>query len=182
MAYDYDRLYRETRNALGEPTKIFVEFFDKYAKPSGRILDIGCGQGRDAIFIARLGHTVIGVDLSSNGIRDLRAVAKEENLAIEGVVADITSFEPPGIFDVILVDRTLHMLTRWQCNSTLSRVLDHGGENAWLLIADERSNMDDFRSVILTHHHEWIVEYEERGYLFARRKKNDLGDRQLSSI
>jgi cyclopropane fatty-acyl-phospholipid synthase-like methyltransferase len=52
-------------------------------------LDVGCGQGRDALFIAIKGHRVVGMDISANGIRDLKDVASRENLPIEGIVADI---------------------------------------------------------------------------------------------
>ena len=91
MTCDYDRLYGEARDALGNPTSVFVDFFDRLDQPNIRVLDVGCGQGRDAIFIARKGHHVVGVDLSANGIRDLNDAAAQENLPIEGVVADIAS-------------------------------------------------------------------------------------------
>ncbi|WP_342077412.1 methyltransferase domain-containing protein [Yoonia sp. SS1-5] len=68
MAYDYDKLYAQERDALGQPTAIFVDFFDKIDRKQMRVLDVGCGQGRDAIFIARKGHQVVGVDISANGI------------------------------------------------------------------------------------------------------------------
>lgn len=98
MAYNYDKLYGETRDALGAPTQVFVDFFDQYDREQVRVLDVGCGQGgRDALFIARLGHAVVGVDISPpNGIRDLMTAAKAEQLTIDGgVVADITAYAPP---------------------------------------------------------------------------------------
>jgi len=75
MSYNYDKLYGETRDALGAPTSIFVDFFDQFDRTNVRVLDVGCGQGRDAIFIARKDHRVVGVDISPNGIRDLQDVA-----------------------------------------------------------------------------------------------------------
>ncbi len=56
------------------------------------------------------GHRVVGVDISPNGIRDLKNAAAKESLAVDGVVADIATYTPGGMFDVVLVDRTLHML------------------------------------------------------------------------
>ncbi|MEJ6388078.1 class I SAM-dependent methyltransferase [Gymnodinialimonas ulvae] len=125
MTYDYDELYGETRDALGEPTSIFVDFFDRLEQQDVLVLDVGCGQGRDAIFIARKGHRVVGVDISRNGIRDLKDVAARENLSIEGVVADVAAYEPDGSFDIVLIDRTLHMLPRQARLSTLKTMLDH---------------------------------------------------------
>lgn len=76
MPTDYGKFYRGAKQALGEPTKEFVKFFDTQARPRIRVLDIGCGQGRDALFIARLGHSVVGVGQSPTGIRDLLAEAE----------------------------------------------------------------------------------------------------------
>ena len=69
-----------------------------------------CRQGRDALFIARHGHHVLGVDLSPTGIRDRTIAAKIEGLPIQGTVADLTTYNPSGFFDIILCDRTLHTL------------------------------------------------------------------------
>lgn len=169
MTYDYDKLFGETRDALGEPTSIFVDFFDQLEQKDVRVLDVGCGQGRDAIFIARKGHRVVGVDVSKNGIRDLKDVAARENLSIDGVVADVTSYEPDGSFDVILIDRTLHMLTRQARLCVLKTMLDHVSKQGWLLIADEVSNIEDFKVVISEHPFDWKTELSQRGNLFLRR-------------
>ncbi|GAB5449478.1 class I SAM-dependent methyltransferase [Gymnodinialimonas sp.] len=168
MAYDYDKLYGETRDALGEPTPIFTDFFDRFEKQNARILDVGCGQGRDAIFIARKGHRVVGVDLSANGIRDLQRVAKKEGLSIEGIVADIATFTPNGVFNVVLIDRTLHMLDGPSRRAVLGKMLDHVAKGGWLLIADEASNVEACKTVAAEHEVQWQVEVSRRGYLFLR--------------
>lgn len=168
MTYDYDKLYGATPEALGPPTAVFVDFFDRYPRRDARVLDVGCGQGRDALFVARREHRVLGVDLSANGIRDLVAAARREGLPIEGVVADITAFTPPGIFDIVLIDRTLHMLDRAARRVVLTRLLGHLAEEGWLLIADEPSNMGDFKSVLAADQRDWTLTRETRGILFAR--------------
>ncbi|MCK8484971.1 class I SAM-dependent methyltransferase [Aliiroseovarius sp. S2029] len=169
MAYDYDKLYRETPDALGPPTKIITRFFDRLKQDTMRVLDVGCGQGRDALFIARQGHSVVGVDRSPHGIRDLEATAKREKLAITGVIADLATYDPDGAFDVVLIDRTLHMLARPVRRDVLSRLLDHVADRGWLLIADEPSNMADFERTIATHSAAWTTELSQAGYLFLRR-------------
>ena len=169
MTYDYDKLYGKTPDALGAPTTVFIEFFNQFERENVRVLDVGCGQGRDALFIARKGHRVVGVDISPNGIRDLRAAANKENLCIEGVVADITTYTPDDKFDVILIDRTLHMLPKEPRLSVLEKLLDHVDSGGWVLIADEASNIGDFGEVISRHQFEWADEFAKRGYLFVRR-------------
>lgn len=169
MGYDYDKLYGETPDALGTPSRVFVDFFAGVVRSDLRVLDIGCGQGRDALFIARLGHRVVGVDLSANGIRDLNAVAAKDGLPIEGICADITEFAPLGAFDVLLIDRTLHMLSERPRLAVLGRLIDHVAAGGWALIEDEKSNMAGFKSVMEAHSAAWRYAVDKGGSLFAQR-------------
>jgi len=169
MGYDYDKLYGETPNALGAQTKVFTDFFARFQHSQARVLDVGCGQGRDALFIARLGHSVVGVDMAPNGIRDLKSAALKENLSIEGVVADIVTYEPNGQFDVILIDRTLHMLGESDRLKVLKKLLGHIEPKGYLLIADEKSNIQGFERVIAKDPRIWTAQLKDRGYLFLQR-------------
>lgn len=169
MAYDYDELYGSTPRALGKPTQLFVDFFERQGGEALRVLDVGCGQGRDALFIARLGHSVVGVDLSPNGIRDLINAANRENLDIEGVVADIETFVPETAYDVVLIDRTLHMLPEEERLEVLERLICSVPKGGWVLIADERSNMQGFKDVFAASIDAWETELELRGNIFLRR-------------
>lgn len=169
MPTDYDKVYLEKRHALGEPTQEFVAFFAQYEKQNARVLDIGCGQGRDALFIARRGHHVTGVDLSTAGIAQLLEDARSEGLMIEGVVADLSAYEPGEQYDVIVIDRTLHMLdaaVRLQLLARLCRAVRSGG---YLLIADEKSNLPAMKALLDEDREPWTAVKERRGYLFARK-------------
>ena len=78
MAYDHDKLYGEAGDALEQPTSIFVDLFNQFDQQDTHVLDVGCGQSQDALFIARKGHRVVCMDSSPNGIRDLKDVASRE--------------------------------------------------------------------------------------------------------
>ena len=168
MAYDYDALYATNPDALGAPTAAFVSFFETFEATGARVLDVGCGQGRDALFIARLGHGVVGVDMSVHGVRDLATAAKAENLAVTGDVADITDYTPDGMFDVVLIDRTLHMLPDDDQRAVLTTLIRHVAANGWLLIADEASNMQRFRDVLSQSAQNWEITKDGKGFLFAQ--------------
>lgn len=169
MATDYEKLYQKTRHALGEPTNIFIKYFETYLISKARVLDVGCGQGRDALFIARLGHRVTGVDIAPSGIDDLIESARKENLTITGEVADLVAYNPDGQFDVVLIDRTLHMLPEGDRYAVLDRLSDHVRTGGALLIADEKSNIAGLLSVLKQSGSHWSRTYEQNGYLFLTK-------------
>lgn len=102
----YDKYYKK-RDYFGEPYDGLVDFFRKF-EPKGNILDLGCGQGRDSLFLAKLGYNVHGVDISEVGIKQLLETANKENLNIKCEVADIYSYSIPDTADIILLDSMLH--------------------------------------------------------------------------
>lgn len=169
MATDYEKFYQGGCHALGEPTKEFVDFFRSYKKEGASILDLGCGQGRDALFIARLGHRVVGVDIAKTGIRDLLDDAKKENLNVEGVVSDLRTYQSAEMFDIVLIDRTLHMLSKTDRLGVLTKTLTHVKKDGSLLIADEPSNLPDFKQALERSKFEWDVFKEKKDFLFARK-------------
>jgi SAM-dependent methyltransferase len=72
----------------------------RYLRPGGRVLDIGCGAGREAIGLAREGFQVVGIDIAPRMVEAARANAQQEGLAITFRVQSATDLdEPPGSFD-----------------------------------------------------------------------------------
>lgn len=106
MKVEYDKYY-QTENLFGNPYPELMDFYAKIEK-KGKLLDLGCGQGRDAIPLAKLGFTVMGIDNSTVGIEQLNKIAKKENLSLEGIVTDIYNYSDFGEFDFILLDSMFH--------------------------------------------------------------------------
>jgi SAM-dependent methyltransferase len=102
----YNRDYIK-ENYFGEPYPVFQQFFRNY-EPKGTVLDIGCGQGRNALFLGRLGYNVEGIDISVVGIEQLNKVSDTENLPVHGMLADQYTFQITDNFDIILLDSILH--------------------------------------------------------------------------
>ncbi|MBS1254751.1 MAG: hypothetical protein MAG581_00547 [Deltaproteobacteria bacterium] len=61
----YGKEYQKGLNIFGEQFSEIVEFFENYLKDRSAVLDLGCGQGRDTLFFARKGHTVLGIDAAN---------------------------------------------------------------------------------------------------------------------
>jgi len=166
MGYDYDKLYASTPDALGPPTPDLVKAFESLLPARARVLDLGCGQGRDALWLARAGHAVVGVDTSPHGIRDMIGAAVAENLDVSAEVADLCAFRPNGTFDVLLADRTFHMiLDDAERHGAFKRLLAAVAPGGLVLIADEKSNIPGLAACLPEG---WEVLKSPAAYLFAR--------------
>jgi len=106
----YDEYYKEESH-FGEPYPDLVKLFAENDS-RGKILDLGCGQGRDALALAHLGYEVTGVDVSQIGIEQMLREAKRKNLKVRGIIADIYEFPIDSDFDYILLDSMLHFYKR----------------------------------------------------------------------
>lgn len=99
--------YYTTENLFGEAYKELVAFFESHT-PKGQVLDLGCGQGRDAIALAKLGYTVTGVDNSSLGIQQMLSIAEKDKLPVSGIVDDVYTFTITDKYDIVLLDSMFH--------------------------------------------------------------------------
>jgi|AntAceMinimDraft_6_1070360.scaffolds.fasta_scaffold02523_5 2-polyprenyl-3-methyl-5-hydroxy-6-metoxy-1,4-benzoquinol methylase len=168
MSTDYEEFYKENPHGLGKPFKEFVSFFAEYKKIAARVLDLGCGQGRDAVFIARQGHSVVGVDIAETGIKQLLKDAKKEGLGIEGVVADVKDYVPDSNFDVVVIDRTLHMLSEESDRlAVLENLFSFINKEGYILIADEKKNLPAMEDCLVKNG--LTVTLSHRGFLFVQK-------------
>lgn len=72
-------------------------------KGQSRVLSLGEGEGRNAVFLASLGHRVTAVDASIEGLKKVVRLAAERGVSIETVHADLAAWEPEqGVFDGVI--------------------------------------------------------------------------------
>lgn len=76
-----------------------------------KALDIGCGEGASAIFLARNGFEVTAFDLSPYAIQKTTKFADRLGLKINAFVADINEFEPDEDYDLIFSSGTIQYIT-----------------------------------------------------------------------
>jgi len=129
----YDEYY-QTENLFGDPYPVLLKFFAGYP-PTSRVLDLGCGQGRDAIALARMGFDVTGIDISTVGIEQMNQLAQIEKLRLKGVVADVYEYDDFGDYDFVLLDSMLHFNVRDRAKETdfLKRIKSHMREGSLLV-------------------------------------------------
>ncbi|HTK61739.1 MAG TPA: class I SAM-dependent methyltransferase [Pseudonocardia sp.] len=108
----------------------------------GTALDLGAGEGRNAVWLAEHGWKVTAVDFSVVGLEKAQEIARRRGVEIETVVADVLDFRAPGAFDlVVLAYLQLPM-------EQLAHVLQHSAAalspgGTLLLVAHDRSNLVD---------------------------------------
>jgi SAM-dependent methyltransferase len=112
MKRDWDEHYAagETRWDTGAPAPALVELLEAGRLPEGRALDIGCGTGTNARYLASRGYDVVGVDVSGIAIERARAVTGPAGGSLELRKLDFLSDDPPaGPFDVAFDRGCLHV-------------------------------------------------------------------------
>ncbi len=75
----------------------------------GSAIDIACGSGHNAVWLAERGFEVTAVDGSIEGLRLARALASRRGVELRLLVADLDSWQPAGRFDLVVV---MHYLNR----------------------------------------------------------------------
>ncbi len=102
MSNDWNKVWQER----GQKPLLFDPWLQR-ALPlllPGKVLDIACGRGRNALSIAELGYSVTSLDASSQGLKQLSDEALRRGLAIATVQQDLeqTPQLPQAAFDVVL--------------------------------------------------------------------------------
>src|SRR6188508_206246 len=70
----------------------------------GRALDLACGSGRNAVWLARQGWQATGVEFSDVALEQARGLAAERGVEADWLEADLREWEPPaGAFDLVAV-------------------------------------------------------------------------------
>ena len=108
----WDQRYARPTFIFGKSAAQFLAENYQYIPYEGSVLDMGMGEGRNAVFLAQKGYKVTGVDLSSVAVKKSYLLAQEFGVKIKGVVASLKDYKiSPGTFDAIIcfywVDRTM---------------------------------------------------------------------------
>ncbi len=118
----FDRLYRGEAAFDGAPPPTGIPWDIHQAQPrlmelealggiSGEVLDIGCGLGDNAIYLASRGHSVTGLDGSPAAIEEARRRAAEAGVTVTFDVADATDLSGyGGRFDTVVDSGLYHCL------------------------------------------------------------------------
>jgi SAM-dependent methyltransferase len=100
---DWDRKWRDERPEPHADASGFLAA-EVEGMPPGRALDLACGTGRNAVWLAEFGWRVTGVDFSEVALGKARRLARHRAVEVEWVLADVREWSPPAeAFDLVLV-------------------------------------------------------------------------------
>ncbi len=104
----FDEKYRETPDAFGQLPMPVLEKALRVVV-GGKALDLGVGNGRNAIYLLENGFEVTGVDMSKEGLKLLRKKYPDKS-KLKLILSDVTKFDTDEKFDLICAIGLLHFL------------------------------------------------------------------------
>ena len=109
---NYDEYYKNNVNVFGkEPEKILKKYAWLIPK-NGHVLDIGAGQGRNALYLAELGFTVDAIDPSPVSVQLIQKLNKSDGLNIRAVQSGFKDFNGRTNYSAVLIFGLLTILER----------------------------------------------------------------------
>ncbi|MEM4782481.1 MAG: class I SAM-dependent methyltransferase [Halalkalicoccus sp.] len=140
MEYDeLQRIYGRKEFYWGTEENGFARKTVEHAPDSGRLVDIGTGEGRDAVYFAEQGFDVLAVDIAPNGLAKARRLAADRGVEIETERADVNDFELDGTVDVVYSIGTIQYLRPENRREWFARSKDRthpGGLHAMFAFVD----------------------------------------------
>jgi SAM-dependent methyltransferase len=124
VAAYFDELYRPTERYWWRHANPYSDDPDDYPtsllsqltlrlirdRAPGRALDLGAGEGADAIRLALMGYTVTAVEISEVATEKIKTFAADAGVDVGVVNADICEYRPDGQFDVVICNGVLHYI------------------------------------------------------------------------
>ena len=142
--------------------RVNVQFADVVGDLSpGRALDLGCGEGADAVWLAERGWDVVAVDISETALGRAAAAAKSRGLTerIEFAQLDLSEDFPEGTFDLIssqFLHSTVYLDRQKALRSAAAAlrpggllvIVDHGSAPPWASKLDDHHEFPSADEVV----------------------------------
>lgn len=138
----WNNLYSEREQVWsGKPNATLVALIEKHQPAT--VLDLGCGEGGDVIWLAQRGWTATGIDISDVAIERARQAAEKLGVEAEFVAADLAEWRTDRKFDLIVssfMQSHFDDLDRIGIFRTALELLNVGGE----LVSISHAGMPSF--------------------------------------
>ena len=169
------------------PLPIVVEAASLFHGKDVRVLDMGVGSGRNAIYLAGLGFRIDAIDSSAPAISALEDYIRVYPLPVRASVQDVRHFDPAfNAYDLMLCTQMLHYLSPLRALSLLARARSDARPGAMHVIA-AITNAGDFHQLCGSGNYYYpdpsgIVDlYRKDGWEIHRSYEMERGMRQSNA-
>lgn len=176
----YDNLESET---FGKPSDEVYDIARKLKRGS-RILDVGAGEGRNAIYLSEQGFNVDAFDISEKGINKLNYLASKKGIYINSFICDVSNFIFCWQYDLIIAHGILQFIDRSIRNEFIEQMKNFtkvGGYNVVSVFTDTTEIPEDLKDLMIgvfkdgeikNFYTKWNVDY--KSYSFNDEHENGI--------
>ena len=133
--FSMEHIYERENDYFGaEPAKILVKA-EEYLKTDAQVLDLGCGQGRNALYFARKGYFVQAVEIAKSGLKVFIEKSLREKLNTHGFFEDIRDFKFVRKYDLIYSYQTLNYLEKKEAREVIEKMKQNTNLNGLNVVA-----------------------------------------------
>ena len=170
----YEENYRKDEYYWGvEPSSMCLKVLELLPpiRPL-RLLDIGCGEGKDAVFFARCGYEVSAFDISEAGLEKTRRLAEKARVHVRVFRANIWDYRLDEKYDVLFSSGVLHYIKPELRDEIMSNYKSHVNENGLAALQvfvekpfipappEKEENSHNWKSgQLFAYFHDWYVEH-----------------------
>lgn len=169
----YEEEYKTPQYYWGiVPSKMCLRVLDLLPPSSHlKLLDIGCGEGKDAVFFARNGYDVTAFDISDAGIEKTKRLADKVGVHVKVFKADILDYRLDTSFDILFSSGVLHYIKpdlRNDIFSNYKRFTNINGLHVFNVFVQkpfidpapekEPTSCKWISGELFTHYHDWLIQ------------------------
>ncbi|MBT4257569.1 methyltransferase domain-containing protein [archaeon] len=186
----FEKEYSKTKGSYWglKPGKRLI-YFEKLLKRNSKILDLGCGTGRAALYLAKKGHKVTAIDISETGIEKLNEYAKKEKLKINSFVGDFNNYKIDGSYDAVVALFSIHFLQEKKVFNLIKNIKQKTKKNGFNFIGvfrKSKGNKNNYQfgnGELSTMYSDWeIISYKEFSKEEKHGKNGKLHSHAISSL
>jgi tellurite methyltransferase len=125
---------KEAPSVFGSPSDE-IRTVGAKLRTGGTVLDVGCGDGRNTLFLLERGLHVTAVDVSGSAIEKLLARAGKHREHLSTCVGDVREFPLAGFYDLVVAHGLLHLMPRRDWTRVLKALQQHTGPLGYNVVA-----------------------------------------------
>ena len=142
----WEELHRQPRFRPRYPHEQVVRWTFGTLSRGAKVLDLGCGAGRHALFLASEGYEAHASDISRPGLEEVRRAAEARALTIDTRLTENLSCYEPEFFDAVISFGVLYYMSfaaATACVASVHRILKPGGKFLCVTRTDEDGRRRD---------------------------------------